>query len=497
MDKEVIITDNFDEQYFEEAKEFYPASKSVEYNTKQAFPGNVFKETFQALNKTAPKFNEVGSDLEPVKQLLEMAMKTPSFNTLKKPGELLDNIISSATITPALIQSLPNEVKKKAAELTDKVAKQENAEKELQAYMDYIEALKDSTNDYSKQIEDINKKSDVTLEKLSNLQSDTNKASQELSQELTSKEAQIQNSVNQACENVADNIGELKQFIKGFSLACGGNGKIKPDVARQAMELFRKKPNVLEIAKMLGYLKKAVVDKRTVKDLGNTGEISEFRRGKLNIGTMAPQEVVRMVAPERSPIKIDFNKRAFNNNIQNVLRESERPAPKGKGPLIIIRDESGSMHGTDDELAKGIEWALLEIAQKEKRAFYSIPFAGYGQHHTWTPPKKIDPKNVIEHFSHNYGGGTEPYSPLIEALKIIKKSELKSDILIITDGYFGTPPAGLMEKILEMKSEFPLKIFTVLIGTENEMAKQFSDKVIKVNDLWNDKYEIAKIIAGI
>ena len=426
-----------------------------------------------------------------------MALNTPSFKKLRSPGELLDNIISSATISPSLIASLPADVRNKANELNKQVEKENELREELNSYIEYIESLEKSQNDYSKQIKDINDKAQKTQKQVSKLSQDNSELGQELSQQLTDNQASVESGIHQAIESAGQDLEQVKQFIKGFSLACGGNGKIRPEVARQAMELFRKKPNVLQIAKMLGYLKKAVVDKRTVKDLGEVGEISEFRRGKFNIGTMAPQELVRMVMPDSSPIKIDFNKRALSNQIQNIKRESERPSPKGKGTLVIMRDKSSSMYGNNDQLAKGVEWALLEIAQKEKRDFYSIPFAGYNQYYIWQAPKKVDPKSVIEHFSHSCGGGTEPYAPLVEALKLIKNNELKADILIITDGNFGAPPSGLMEKIAEMKQEFPLKIFTVLLGTENEIAEIFSDKVVKVSDLWNDKKQIAEIIADI
>ena len=52
---------------------------------------------------------------------------------------------------------------------------------------------------------------------------------------------------------------------------------------------------------------------------------------------------------------------------------------KGRGPLIVVRDESGSMGGAPHALAVALEWALLEIAIRDKRLFYSIPFSGCDQ----------------------------------------------------------------------------------------------------------------------
>ena len=82
---------------------------------------------------------------------------------------------------------------------------------------------------------------------------------------------------------------------------------------------------------------------------------------------------------------------------------------QGRGPLIIVRDESGSMAGAPHAMAVALEWALLEIARRDNRPFYSIPFSGRGQYDVWYAGDN-DAQSLAEHLAHFYNGGTEVVS---------------------------------------------------------------------------------------
>ena len=101
--------------------------------------------------------------------------------------------------------------------------------------------------------------------------------------------------------------------------------------------------------------------------------------------------------------------------------------------IIVVRDESGSMAGAPHALAVALEWALLEIARRDRRAFYSIPFSGRGQFEVWAD-SGTSPHDLAAHLTHFYNGGTEPYGPLVAALETVQtvSDELqRADILVI------------------------------------------------------------------
>ena len=157
------------------------------------------------------------------------------------------------------------------------------------------------------------------------------------------------------------------------------------------------------------------------------------------------------------------------------------------------------MEGAPHSLAVALEWALLEIARRDKREFYCIPFSGTGQFHVWQAPQvgQPDPAGLLAHLSHFYGGGTEPYSPITKALEVIEGNQLRADVLVITDAAFGDPPGEFTRKLAEVKQRQPLRIVSVVIGAEGAQAQAFSDRVICVDDLLAHRDQLRDAIAGI
>jgi uncharacterized protein with von Willebrand factor type A (vWA) domain len=193
----------------------------------------------------------------------------------------------------------------------------------------------------------------------------------------------------------------------------------------------------------------------------------------------------------------DWLKRALNGGIRH--RKFGGKEQQGRGPLVLVRDESGSMEGNPHALAVALEWALLEIARRDKREFYCIPFSGTGQFHVWQAPKvgQPDPQGLLAHLAHFYGGGTEPYAPMLEAREAIEGHQLRADVLVFTDAAFGAPPDEFMRKPAEAKQRQPMRIVSVVIGDDTAQAETFADRVIRVNDLLADREQLRSAVAEI
>jgi uncharacterized protein with von Willebrand factor type A (vWA) domain len=138
-------------------------------------------------------------------------------------------------------------------------------------------------------------------------------------------------------------------------------------------------------------------------------------------------------------LHLDWLRRAVDGGIRH--RRYAGQEKQGRGPLVLVRDESGSMEGDPHATAVALEWALLEICRRDNRAFFSIPFSSSGQFHVWQAPRPgmPDPQGSLDHLAHFYNGGTEPYQPLLKAMELIAGGNLRADDLIITDGAFGEP----------------------------------------------------------
>ncbi len=170
--------------------------------------------------------------------------------------------------------------------------------------------------------------------------------------------------------------------------------------------------------------------------------------------------------------------------------------------MIVVRDESGSMAGAPHALAVALEWALLEIAIRDKRLFYSIPFSGRDQYDVWVNNLwvKPDPQALADHLSHFFNGGTEPYGPLIKACEIVNQvsnDDQRADVLIITDGVFGEPSPQFFQELKRARESRPFKIALASVGTDNPHTHAFADPVIHVDDLLRERVRLRGAIAAV
>src|SRR5690606_3215004 len=117
---------------------------------------------------------------------------------------------------------------------------------------------------------------------------------------------------------------------------------------------------------------------------------------------------------------------------------------KGKGPIAVFIDESGSMDGVPIENAKAMALAITWIAKQQKRHCYIVRFSG---------SKKIEDSricdispgddssdSIMEWLGEFMNGGTVPDVPFKESMKLpmfdksVNQWDGNSDIIVITDG---------------------------------------------------------------
>jgi uncharacterized protein with von Willebrand factor type A (vWA) domain len=142
---------------------------------------------------------------------------------------------------------------------------------------------------------------------------------------------------------------------------------------------------------------------------------------------------------------------------------------------------------------------LLEIARRDNRPFYSIPFSGRGQCDVWYAGEH-DASSLAEHLAHFYNGGTELYQPLIQACEVVhtvNSDQQRADILVITDGLFGAPDERFLEMLKGLRQTDPVKIALVSMGTDNPDAAAFADPIIHVDDLLKERDKLRGAIAAL
>jgi uncharacterized protein with von Willebrand factor type A (vWA) domain len=493
----VFQADRFDLLDWRRGCEAVPRAKQADQEAQDELCGHPVQDGFFGLYKAAPRLKEPApSGLQPLADLFRRGMETPEWARLRDScrGDEVASAIGAIAFFEEVIKSLPEEVRRAAKEVAERAREAGEAEAQEAALQELLSLILERKGEAERKGDEaealhLAEEAQAISEVLQNLQERLEVAQKEAKEALSAyealaeeKSAQIANALNKASGEARKEAQEASVFVRGFSLAAGGDATyVSPEVARAAFEALRRNPNLKRLAEMLGWARRVVRAEWRKSPRART-EMTGYKIHHLRPEEMAPVEWTYLAS--RVPALIaDWQRRASDGSIRH--RRFEGLEKKGRGPLVIVRDESDSMRGAPHSLAVALEWALLEVSRADNRRFISIPFSGSGEFHVWEapPPGRPDPEGLLSHLSHFYGHGTEPYAPLEKALELIEAGDLRADVLIITDARFGTPPEGFLSSLKVARGRRPLRVVAVVVGVDISKAKKFADRVIRVDDL--------------
>lgn len=485
-------TDHFDLLDYRSAEKIIPHLRRDNLAAAADIGGQPVQDGFFSLYKHSPTFSD---DPSPVQSLIKKGMETPDWQKLRENtvSQIVGAGLGAQHFWSNVIANLPEEVKAdadtqhKARQNADEASQQAES---LQALSDLLAA---AGNDSEAQAAGLlAAKQQLVADQFNGIAEDMQ---EKFEQTLEEFDAQVSNVMNQAAGVAAGEAADGNTWVKAFTEAAGGAaGHIDPTVAEKAMEVLRDNPNLTALAEFLGWAKQTCRGEWRDATKGSkymTGyEISELRPAKL-----AASERLAMISANPA-VRADFSRRVIEGSVSHVKFEGGEDQ-QGNGPLVVIDDQSGSMSGKPHSLTTALIWSLLEIARRDKREFYNISFSGRGQVKLWTAPPvgQPDAAGLINHLSHFYNGGTEPYQAINMALDLIDDQDLKADVLVITDESFSEPAADFIARCRESQAN----IVSVLVGggTYQRTAEKFSNYVLSVGSLINDKNRLKEVLRRI
>lgn len=500
----VLDADRFDLEDWHTAVQSLPQLNRDDQHAGSEFCGHPVQDGFLSLFKSAPRLADpVTLQLAPLADLLQRGMQTPEWTRLREStlGDHIAAGVGAAAFVEETLNALPDEVKAKAREQAAQQAQADQLQRQANALTDLLSALRDHYGDdvppgAAQQIEEIQQQADDLQAARQAVNAQADQLRSECQAALDQNAPQIAAAMNKAAANARELADEAATFVRGFSLAAGNAGQaVAPETARLAMNTLRANPNLKNLADLLGWARQMVRGEWRKSPRART-ELVGYKTHALHLEHMAGHEWAAVLSGDET-LDADWLRRAVDGGIAH--RQYGGREQKGRGPLIVVRDESGSMSGAPHAMAVALEWALLEIAQRDNRPFYSIPFSGRGQYDVWDAAG-ADAQSLAEHLSHFYNGGTEPYKPLINACEIVNQvsnEDQRADVLIITDGLFGDPPLEFFEEVKRAREHGPFKVALVSVGTDNPHAHTFADPVIHVDDLLRERERLRGAIAAI
>ena len=208
-----------------------------------------------------------------------------------------------------------------------------------------------------------------------------------------------------------------------------------------------------------------------------------------DLSHLLPPELLALRHPL---LRRDFLRRLVEGRLLSYqLRGTDE---RGRGPMIVCLDGSGSMAGEKEIWSKAVALTLLEIARRQRRLFRFICFSSAEtplftldlnprDHHAVRMDRALD---VAEYFP---GGGTDFETPLDAALDGLRTARYRrGDVVLITDGACEVQPAW-RTRFLAEKSRLGFSLFSVLIDVgQSTIAtlEALSDRVTSVSRLTDD-----------
>jgi len=471
-----------------------PSAAEENERAAQTLGGEPVRDAFFLVTALAPRLVEAPPEgTEALHRLLGEAMATPGFQRLREAGQ--DDLVVAAYGAAAwmreLLAQLPEGVKEALREAQAAHEERERAQEELLQLQALLASLEERGWETPPELQEALQQA---REGLKAAQEEAEARTALAMAALREREAEVRAVLSHAAAAAAAEARELDASVRGFDLSAGGEGSVSPEAARSWMELLLRLPHLRQLARELGWARRLVASIYRQSPRGRT-ELMGYRLHTPRPEEMAPWELAFMMGP--APARLDFLRRAAEGEVwHRRYRGRER---MGRGPLVVVRDESGSMQGAPHALAVALEWALLEICRREKRPFLSICFSGPGQVRLWRAPERPDHGGLLAHLSHFYGGGTEPYQALLLALKEVEGApELKrADVLLISDARFLPPPQEVVARLEEARRRRPLRVAAVLVGAEAGPLGRLASPVVRVRDLLRERDALATAIAAV
>jgi uncharacterized protein with von Willebrand factor type A (vWA) domain len=250
---------------------------------------------------------------------------------------------------------------------------------------------------------------------------------------------------------------EAEQVAGGYS-AIGGDSLVNDSKKQAGMRALAsamtKAPALAQILELAGRLQRIMASVKSEEVGKDPAEVVGITMGA-DLARLLPSEMCKLAM---SP-KLFFSAMMEGRLLQY---QSRKQVEKGRGPLVVCIDHSGSMQaGSRHIWASAIAVALLKEAKAERRGF-AVCLFNWEIQDSWTFSQTGDMAGLLSLVCRTPAGGTDTSSALGWAYGQVQQQP-KADVVILTDGVDGSLE-NKVGNIQEWKQSLGVKILTVRIG---------------------------------
>jgi len=200
----------------------------------------------------------------------------------------------------------------------------------------------------------------------------------------------------------------------------------------KAYEVIKNNPKLARIAQIAGRLKIIAAQKRRTKSNAERSEIVGIEQGD-DLNQTLPEDLVTYYDPQT---RGEFTERMEAKKLNQFKLGGKRK--QGKGPIVILKDRSGSMIENDKDIwSKAVCLTMAEHARREKRDFALLHYSHtVDEEHLFPANARPTTEQLINSILISPSGGTRIQNAINRGLDLIAQTpKMKpSDLVIITDG---------------------------------------------------------------
>ncbi len=275
-------------------------------------------------------------------------------------------------------------------------------------------------------------------------------------------------------------VGELRDAAAALGMGPGSPGSNDPRAIAELYKRVRNDPALRRISELAGRFRRVAASRQRRKVTHGLDDVVGVEPGG-DVGRLLPAELVRLADPD---LELDALRRIVER--QAVCREHHAIEPVGKGPILVVTDESGSMEGAKAHTAKALALALAWVARQQRRWAGLIAFSGgSGERLLALPPGRWDEAALCDWLSAFIGGGSDLDVPIQELPRMYKEIGAppgETDLVILTDAKCRISPET-QNHFLEWRAAARVRAVALVIGSAPGDLEGVCDEVHRVTAL--------------
>lgn len=297
-----------------------------------------------------------------------------------------------------------------------------------------------------------------------------------------------------ALAKASEEVDDLRDAQR--AMGCGsGPGDLRSmplETIRDRFKQIQHSGMLRRIMALAGRYRRLAQARQRQKTIHGRDDVVGVELGN-DLGRLCPSELAALADDDLEILALRrYTERAMQQ------REYRGVEAKGKGPIVVVIDESGSMEGSRIETAKAFALAMGWIARHQKRWLCLAGFSDAGELNVLPiPPGNWDTAALLPMLQHFFYGGTDIDNVLVRLpaqWASLKCPAGKTDMILITDAELAVSDKT-RASFTAWKAETQTRLYTIVLDTAAPGdLTEVSDRLWCCKDLSIDSPAITELM---